>query len=109
MRRQPQGEKRSAAGATLREVPRGHILGIGTRPTRSYSSHDGLVTTMIDRISEPPDGGQAPAGSVRQGNPISVLIIDDSCLHREGLTDFLQRLDCYGTVLTDAHAKPPLR
>jgi len=64
---------------------------------------------MIDRISEPPDGGQAPAGSVRQGNPISVLIIDDSCLHREALADVLRRIDWSGTVLTAADAEAALR
>jgi two-component system nitrate/nitrite response regulator NarL len=59
-------------------------------------------------ISEPLDGSQAPTGSVRQGRPVSVLIIDDSCLHREALADIVRRMDWSGTVLTAADAEAAL-
>jgi DNA-binding NarL/FixJ family response regulator len=64
---------------------------------------------MIDRSSELPGDSQAPAGAVRQGRPVSVLIIDDSCLHREALAEVLRRTDWSGTVLTAADAEAALR
>ena len=61
--------------------------------------------TMDHGISEPRERAAGVVPDRSASEPISVLVIDDSCLHREALADVLRRMDWSGTVLTAGEAE----
>jgi DNA-binding NarL/FixJ family response regulator len=57
----------------------------------------------------PSQEGGTQAHRTPWDRPVSVLIIDDSCLHREALASVVRRMDWSGTVLTAADAEAGVR